>query len=79
MPHSCMCQFHGIGDKVPTPRKRHASETNCGAQGKGMFRLVRYLLYAVVMLLVGAIGYAYLGDMTVPQREIVQPLEIHER
>lgn len=40
-----------------------------------MGRIFKYLVYLVVLLGFGVLGYAYLGDMSAPQTEVSIPVE----
>lgn len=40
-----------------------------------MGRLLKYLVYLVVLLALGILAYAYLGDMSAPQTEVSVPVE----
>lgn len=40
-----------------------------------MGRIFKYLVYLVVLLGLGVLGYAYLGDMSAPQTEVSIPVE----
>ncbi len=40
-----------------------------------MGRLLKYLVYLAVLLALGILGYAYLGDMSAPQTEVSVPVE----
>ncbi|MDE2789340.1 MAG: hypothetical protein OXI81_02805 [Paracoccaceae bacterium] len=40
-----------------------------------MLRLIRYLFYLALLMMLGLVGYAYLGDISVPKRQIEQTLE----
>ena len=40
-----------------------------------MGRLLKYLLYLAVLLCLGILAYAYLGDMSAPQTEISIPVD----
>lgn len=39
-----------------------------------MGRLIKYLFYLVILGLLGLVGYSYLGDLSSPNIEIIQPV-----
>lgn len=46
-----------------------------------MFRLIKFLFYFVVLIVIGLLVYAYLGpllgaDFSAPQTVVTQPLEL---
>lgn len=41
-----------------------------------MLKLIRYLFYLAVLLTIGIVAYAYLGDISVPQRDVELVLEV---
>lgn len=41
-----------------------------------MFRLLKIIFYLAVLLAAVVVGYAYLGDLTPPRDEIVEPVEL---
>ncbi len=41
-----------------------------------MLRSIRYLFYLVVLLSIGIVAYAYLGDISVPQRDVELDIEV---
>jgi hypothetical protein len=40
-----------------------------------MGRLLKYLVILVLLLSIGVLAYAYLGDMSAPQTEVSIPVE----
>jgi hypothetical protein len=45
-------------------------------QGINMGRLLKYLVYLVVLAFGGLVVYSYLGDISAPQSEVTQTIEI---
>lgn len=41
-----------------------------------MGRLIKFLLFLLVIGALGVVGYAYLGDLTPEQDEISEPVEL---
>ncbi len=41
-----------------------------------MLKLIRYLFYLTVLLAVGVVAYAYLGDISVPKRNVEILLDV---
>ena len=41
-----------------------------------MLKLIRYLFYLAMLLTIGVVAYAYLGDISVPQHDVERVLEV---
>ena len=43
-----------------------------------MGRLIKFLFYLAILGLIGLVGYSYLGDLSSPNVEIIQPVTPNE-
>lgn len=42
-----------------------------------MGRLIKYLFYLAIVLVLVLIGYSFFGDLSAPKREVVETIEPH--
>lgn len=64
--------------EMPISGKMAAGLTAATAKGKaGMGRLIKLVVFLVVLGFVGLVGYAYLADMTPARQEVKQPVVLN--